>query len=100
MACSDDFPGQHPGDEEARDDEEDVDADKPATDSWDAGVEQDDGQHRDGPQAIDVGPETGLCLFFAADGAPVSPVAGPAASLNQVRRGHGPPSTDPLTGKP
>src|SRR5262249_35844272 len=47
---------QQAGDQETGDDEEDVDADESAREPRHAGVEGDDDRHRNGPQAIDVGP--------------------------------------------
>ena len=49
-----DLAPEQPGDQEARDDEEHVDADVPATDTGHVGVKQDNGHHRDGAQALDV----------------------------------------------
>ena len=50
---------QQPGDEEAGDDEEDVDADIAAGGARQARVVQDDRQHRDGAQTLDVRTEPG-----------------------------------------
>src|ERR1700712_568435 len=47
-------PPQQPGDEEAGDDEEDVDADVAAGDTGNAGVVEDNRDHRDRTQALDV----------------------------------------------
>jgi hypothetical protein len=49
---------QQPGDQEAGDDEEDVDADEPPGQPGHARVREHDGQHGDRPQALDVRPET------------------------------------------
>ena len=51
------FPPQQAGDQESRDDEEHVDPDESAADSGHAGVEQDDGDDGNRPQAFDVGPK-------------------------------------------
>ena len=48
---------QEAGDEEARDDEEDIDADVAAGEARHAGVEGEDHQHRDGPEALHIGPK-------------------------------------------
>ena len=46
--------GEDAGDEEARDDEEDVDAEVAAGEGGHAGMEEDDRQHRHGTEAVDV----------------------------------------------
>jgi hypothetical protein len=46
---------EQPGDEEARDHEVHVHADVPTTDTRHVSMKQDNGQHRDGAQALDVG---------------------------------------------
>ena len=50
------IPEQETGDEEARDDEEDVDADEAAAHRQ-TGVVEDDERDREPAQALDVGPE-------------------------------------------
>src|SRR4029079_12065101 len=49
-----DFSPQEPRDQEPRDDEEDVHPDESATETAEGRVEQHDGQHGDGAQALDV----------------------------------------------
>ena len=60
-----------PGDEEAGDDEEHVDADKPAADPGHADVEGDDGDDGDCSQSLDVRPEPALDVAAEANGEPV-----------------------------
>ena len=52
-----DLAEQEPGDQEAGDDEEDVDADVAAGEEGDARVAEQDGDDRDGSQPLDVGAE-------------------------------------------
>jgi hypothetical protein len=52
---------EQPGDEEARDHEEHGHADLPTTDTRHVSTKQDNGQHRDGAQALDVGAKSRLC---------------------------------------
>ena len=49
-----DLAPEQPGDEEARDDEEHVHADEPAAHAGHVGVKEDNGEHRDRAQALDV----------------------------------------------
>ena len=49
-----DLPEQYASDHEARNDVEDIDADKPAGESRDLRVKQNDGDHRNGPQSLDI----------------------------------------------
>ena len=55
-AVAADATGHDRGDQVARDHEEDVDADKAATEARNAGMEEDHGQHGDGPQPVDLRP--------------------------------------------
>ena len=65
------LPQEQPGDHEARDDEEDVDADVAAVESGQTGVEEHDEHHGHRTQALDVGAEPavtrcGACLVSRA----------------------------------
>ena len=51
------LPEEHSGDDEARDDEEHVDADVAAAQAGEAGVVEHDQGDSDGPEAFHVGPE-------------------------------------------
>ena len=49
-----DFPEQYASDHEARNDVEDIHADKPAGESRDLRVKKNDGDNRNSPQALDI----------------------------------------------
>ena len=51
------YPAQHPGNDEARDDEEDVDADIATAQGGDAAVEKENEQDGDGSKTLHVRPE-------------------------------------------
>ena len=60
---------EQPGDQKARDDEEHVHADEPTTHTGHVSVKEDNGQHRDGAQALDVRAKSRL--LPSADSAPL-----------------------------
>ena len=78
------FAGDDRGDQETADHEENVDADKATAEQAKAGMEEDDGDNRDGSQPVDLGAVRALCRHGKTAPSPWARESGGKAGSERV----------------